>query len=102
MHVSYSHKTFNSVDYYPLSNGYADVFLHKNERTEIDEEGNTQYIAEEVYFQVDQSVTKEQIEQNFDYMWGDAESSSIEPTLEERLQALESAMLEIVLGGESS
>jgi len=32
-------------------------------------------------------------------MWNDAENTFTEPTAEERLQALESAMLEMILGG---
>jgi hypothetical protein len=102
MQLSYKPVSHDNIEYYVLPNGYADVFLHRNEKTETDEDGNIQYVAEEVYFQVDQSITKEQIEQNFDYMWEDAENSPIEPTLEGRLEALESAMLEIILGGESS
>lgn len=80
MQVSYSPKPHNRVDYFPLPNGYADVFLHRNETTETDEEGNIQYVAEEVYFQIEQSVTKETIEENFDYMWQDAERDKVEPT----------------------
>lgn len=99
MQLSYRYKPHNKVDYYPLPNGYADVYLHRNEKIETDDEGNTQYIAEETYFQIEQSVTKEQIESNFDYMWSDAEKVVEEPTLEERLQALETVELERILGG---
>ncbi len=38
MQISQSHKPHNRVDYYPLPNGYVDVFLHKNERTETEVE----------------------------------------------------------------
>lgn len=100
MQLSYKPVPHNNVDYYLLPNGYADVFLHRNEKIEVDEDGNIQYVAEEVYFQVDQSITKEEIELNFDYMWTDAEKEPIaEPTDKERLQALEQAMLELILGG---
>ena len=68
MQLSYKDKPHNKLDYFALPNGYADVFLHRNEKIETDDEGNTQYIAEETYFQIEQSVTKEQIESNFDYM----------------------------------
>jgi len=78
--ISYSPKPHNRVDYFPLPNGHADVFLHRNETTETDEEGNIQYVAEEVYFQIEQSVTKETIEENFDYMWHDAEKDKVELT----------------------
>lgn len=80
MQISYSPKPHNRVDYFPLPNGYADVFLHRNETAETDEEGNIQYVAEEVYFQIEQSVTKETIEENFDYMWHDAEKDKVELT----------------------
>ena len=80
MQISYSPKPHNRVDYFPLPNGHADVFLHRNETTETDEEGNIQYVAEEVYFQIEQSVTKETIEENFDYMWHDAEKDKVELT----------------------
>lgn len=83
MQLSYRYKPHNKVDYFPLPNGYADVFLHKNERTEVDGDGNNQYVAEEVHFQIEQSVTKEQIEENFNFMWNDAENIKIEATLEE-------------------
>ncbi len=99
MQISYKDRPHNKVDYYPLPNGYADVYLHKNEKTETDDEGNIQFRAEEVYFQIDQSVTKEQIENNFDYMWNDAEKAIEEPTLEERIRALETIELERILGG---
>lgn len=99
MQISYKDRPHNKVDYYPLLNGYADVFLHKNEKMETDEEGNVQYVAEEIYFQIEQSVTKEYIESNFDYMWNDAEKAIEEPTLEERIRALETIELERILGG---
>ena len=83
MQWSYRDKPHNKVDYFALPNGYADVFLHRNEKTEADEEGNVQYVAEEVYFQIEQSVTKNQIEDNFDFMWNDVENTIIEPSVEE-------------------
>ena len=99
MQLSYKDKKHNKVDYFALPNGYADVFLHKNEFEEVDSEGNAQYVAEEVYFQVEQTITKEQIENNFDFMWNDAENVITEPTVEERLQALEMLELERLVGG---
>lgn len=100
MQLSHKPIPHNKVDYYLLPNGYADVFLHRNEIAQTDEEDNLIYVAEEVYFQIESSVTKEQIEQNFNYMWDDAEKEVFtEPTEKERLEALEQAMLELVLGG---
>ena len=40
MQLSYKDKSHDRVEYFPLPNGYVDVFLHKNERIEIDEEGD--------------------------------------------------------------
>ena len=69
MELSYSNKSHERIAYYPLSNGYADVFLHRNETTVEDEDGGIQYVAEEVYFQIKQSVTKEMIEESFEQYW---------------------------------
>jgi hypothetical protein len=100
MQLSYKPVPHKKVDYYLLPNGYADVFLHRNEKMETNEEGDVQYVAEEVYFQVDQSVTKEQIELNFEYMWVDAEKEHVvEPTEKERIKALEDAIVFLTLGG---
>lgn len=80
MQLSYKDKPHNRVDYFPLPNGFADVFLHRNEKIEIGEDGDRIYVAEEVCFQIEQSATKEFIEQNFEYMWDDAENPTTEPT----------------------
>ncbi len=100
MQVSNNPKKHNRVDYYPLSNGYTDVFLHRNEFEEADEEGNTQYVAEEIYFQIEQSVTKEQIERDFEHYWvhkGDVKF--VMPTTDDRVDELENIIL-MLLGGE--
>ena len=99
MQLSYSPKPHSKVDYFPLPNGYADVFLHRNEKMETDEDGNIQYVAEEVYFQIEQTVTKEMIEENFDYMWQDAEKTVSIPTIEDRLQTAEETILYLLMGG---
>ena len=104
MQISYKDKPHNKVDYYLLPNGYADVFLHRNEtiETTINEEGeeHTQYKSDEIYFQVESSVTKEYIENNFDYMWKETEEKNIkEPTDEERIKAIEDAIIFLTLGG---
>lgn len=97
MQLSYKPIPHNKVDYYPLPSGYADVFLHRNETTQTDEEGNIIYVAEEVYFQIDRLVTKEQIEVNFDSMWNNAENPVREPTLEERTRVLEDVVLILMM-----
>lgn len=100
MELSYSNRPYNKVDYFPLSNGLVDVFLHKNERTEEDEEGNTVYVAEEIYFQVGQTITKEYIEENFETYWENKGEIIIStPTLEERIEALEILEIERIFGG---
>ena len=100
MQLSYKDKSHNKVDYFVLPNGYADVFLHKNEVEEIDSEGNKQYVAEEVYFQIEQSITKEQIESEFDLMWEDVNRDVVAPpTTEERLQMAEDTLLFLLMGG---
>ncbi len=85
MQISRSYKQHNPVDCYILPNGKKDVFLHKNETTELDEEGNTIYVAEEVYFQTEKP--KEEIENNFDFYWENGEKTIKIPTLEEQNRA---------------
>ena len=98
MQMAQSHKPFKRVNYYPLGDGYVDVFLHKNDTQEIDEEGNTIHKAEEVYFQIKNSITKEIIEENFDLYWdNEGERVVNEPTTEERMEMLET-MLSVLLG----
>lgn len=96
MNIARSSTLFNSVDYYPLPNGFVDVFMHKNMRIEEDIEGNAIHIADEVYFQIDSSITKEYIENNFEYMWNDAENSIAEPTDKEKIANLETLVLELM------
>jgi len=99
MQLSHKDKPHNKIDYFVLPNGYADVYLHKDEKIEMGEDGNEQYIAEEVYFQVEQSVTKEQIEKNFEFMWDDAEKVIEEPTQEDRLAEIENTILFLLMNG---
>lgn len=100
MRLSQQHKQHDKINYYPLPNDKVDVFLRKNEYTETDEEGNLQYVAEEVYFQVDKSTTKEMIEKDFEKYWDSG--GDIEPTIpipEERLQMVEDTILTLLMGG---
>lgn len=101
MKISHSPKPHNAVDYFLLPNGKVDVFLHRNETTEVvkDEEGNesTVYVAEEVYLQVGQSMSKEYVEANFDRMWNSAENPVHKPTLEERTKSLEDTVLALMI-----
>ncbi|MEC1778395.1 hypothetical protein [Schinkia azotoformans] len=86
MRISRSSKPQNKVDYFALPNGFADVFMRRNEITETDDEGNVNYVSEEVYFQIDKSVTKQQIEDNFDLMWNDAVNVPVELTTDEKVE----------------
>ena len=90
MHLSYRNKRHNKIDYFPLPNGNADVFLHKNGKINFDEEGNKSYVAEEVYFTVNQNITKEIIEENFDKFWENkGEVKVMNAGVEERLEMAE-------------
>lgn len=98
--VYYSDKP-DQIKYMPLHDGRADVWLRKNitEVTETTDEGesSTAYTADEVYLRT--SVSKETIEANFDEYYSEAESESSgdteEITIEERITALEAAMIEL-------
>ena len=90
MEIAQSHKPFERINYYPLGDGLIDVFLHKNEKTEVDEESNTVYKAEEVYFQTRSNITKEMIEENFESYWeNEGERIVNELTATERIEMLE-------------
>lgn len=100
MRLSRQHKQHDKINYYPLPNDKVDVFLRKNEYTETDEEGNLEYVAEEVYFQVSKDTTKEMIEKDFEKYWdsgGDIEPTP--PIPEERLQMVEDTILTLLMGG---
>ena len=90
MEIAQSYKPFKKINYYPLGDGLVDVFLHKNEKTEVDEEGNTVYKAEEVYFQTRSNITKETIEENFESYWeNEGERVVTKLSAVERIEMLE-------------
>lgn len=100
MQLSYKDKPHSKIECFPLPSGYVDVFLHKNEKTEVDEEGNTVYKAEEVYFQTRSNITKEMIEDDFDSYWeNEGERIVNELTATERIETLEDAILFMLMGG---
>lgn len=78
------------ISYFPVGK-YADVYLRKNEREYKNEEGQTFYEYDEITFKTIAILSE--VEANFDKYW------QKEPTAEERLDILEKAMLEVVLGG---
>ena len=97
---SYSTAKQDRISYYPLPDEMADVYLRKELAPEQDNEGNTVFVYDEVHFAVSQDITKTQIEDNFDLLFEDAEAlNHKEPSLEERLEALEIMELERILGG---
>jgi len=85
-----------AVSYYSLKKGIADVYMRKNMDTKLDDEGNTIYTADEIYFQVLQNVTKEYIEANFDEFW--EEETGVELTEIEKLEQILADLTEIMLG----
>lgn len=101
MRISRSSQPHELIGYYKLPNGQFDVFLRRNETTELvtDDDGkeNTIYIAEEVYLQVDDSVTKAEIETDFNKFWDMVENPVTEPTIEERLAMTEDT-INFILG----
>lgn len=102
MQISRSPHPRNPVDYFVLPDGAVDVFLRRNEITEskTDDEGNEniEYVAEEVYFRTDKSVTQDMVETNFEYYWNRIENHITEPMPEERLDMLENMILLMMEG----
>lgn len=87
-----------AITYMSLPNGEADVWLRKNihEVEEPTEEGHTQTFWEcnEVYFRT--KLTETEVTDNFEDLY--LKYSHPEPTLTERVDALEEVVLEL-LGG---
>lgn len=89
----------DTIQYMPLPDGQADVWLRKNIEETRDEEKNTVWEADEVYFRT--SLDKESIAAAFEAMFlngGETkinEETTNQPTVEERLDAIEAAIMEI-------
>ena len=89
-----------TITYMSLPDGtYADVWLRQNIEETKDEEGNTQYECDEVYFRT--SLSEDEITENFDTIFENGgttvdedtgEESVNNPTLAERVTALEEAV----------
>lgn len=101
MKVYYDSKP-DAVLYQPLPDGTANVYLRKNieqaERSmfnEGEEEKQTVWTADEKNIQTE--LSKDDVEANFDQLFLTADFS--EPTLEERVSVLESAMAEVTSNG---
>lgn len=81
----------NPILYMP-HNGIADVWLRKNIRKELDEDGNEMWIADEKYLKTD--LSKEEVEERFDELFITPEDSNV--SLEERIDTLENVILELM------
>ncbi|MDD5802139.1 MAG: hypothetical protein PUD31_06920 [Solobacterium sp.] len=77
------------------------IWLRTNIKKEQDEEGNIQFVCDEAFFE--SVATKEDILKSFNEYFSYASSWEVskEPTIEERLSAIEEATLYLVnaLGG---
>lgn len=85
----------SDYSYFPLSNGKADVFVRVFDHEEPDEEGKVIYIYLTNEFRIDQNlITEEMVAANpSKYLEYDVPGPVTE---EERLDALESAFLELM------
>ena len=103
MKISYKDQPHKKINYYPIQNNMADVFLHKNETFEIDEEGKKTYKAEEVYFNVKREITKENIELNFESFWENEGIAKVNyPDTAERVDELENIVLMLLEEGNNA
>ena len=101
MKVYYDSKP-DAILYQPLPDGTANVYLRKNieqaERSTFNhgqEETQTVWTADEKNIQTE--LSKEDVDANFDQLFLTANFS--EPTLEERVAVLESAIVEVTSNG---
>ena len=98
MQISRSSKPHSAIDYFILPSGKVDVFLHKNEQTETDEEGNVIYVAEEVYLKT--NASKEYIEAEFEKVWNETENIlSIDEVKFDKIEQLRKACENDILNG---
>lgn len=88
-----------AITYMPLPNGMADVWLHKKIKEVEVVHGAVEQVepmkawqAQEVYFRTDNAYSE--IESNFDKYWNMYGYPA--PTTEERIDALENALMEIL------
>lgn len=86
------------VSYYLLPNGCVDVFLRKNFDTYENEDGETVHTWDEKIIRVKETVTKEEIEENFEQWWESTKAEEID--LAKRVKELED-VIDILLGGGS-
>lgn len=89
--------------------GVTEVRLTKNQQTMTDDDGSPRYEAEEVYLELDPRPLYglvEEIKDDFHWWWDEgvswAEKKKLQfesPSQDERIAALEMAMLDLILGG---
>ena len=85
----------NDYSYFPLSNGKADVFVRVFDHEETDEEGNVSYIYHTNEFRADRKlITEEMVAADPGKYLEYVVPGPV--TEEERLDALESAFLELM------
>ena len=91
-----------AILYMALPDGRADVWLRQNIEQITDENDDTQWTADEVYFRT--TLTEEEVTKGFDALFENGgptideetgEESADEPTVAERVDALEAAVLEL-------
>ena len=76
------------IMYMPLPDGYADVWLRKNIRSETDDDGTVGgWVADEVYLRT--SISRADVESDFDRFF------KTERTSAQRLDALETAVSDL-------
>lgn len=83
------------VSYFKLPNNKADVFLRKDFNTYINEENETIHTWAERIIQVDQSISKKEIEDNFEEWWNYQRDDEVD--LVKRVQELEK-VIDTMLG----
>ena len=86
--------------YMLLGNGQADVWINKFiNKEKSEEDGSTSFIYEQNEFRVDaDEVTEEMIKDNpMDYL--DYSNIAEEVSIEDRVSAIEDAVMELIIGG---
>lgn len=83
MQTSYANEKPSRLEYMPLPDGQADVWLRINIREEQDEDGGFVWAAEENYFRT--AWTREYIEEHFDELLEYDPTPVPEPSTEELL-----------------
>ena len=81
------------TQYIPNADGFAEVWLHNNIRTEEDANGNTEFVADGVFFRT--MLSEEEVESQRDSYFAESEP---ETTVADLVEAID-IPTEIVVGG---